>query len=92
MGLFLKSIFCSFFLHLIFMGVPLLAGYIRTLFYRPAGEEWSNLVVLDSKVSVGFVFSPVFLLLSLAGTAVFCGLLLHYFPLLTGWLRKRMIP
>ncbi|WP_409294258.1 hypothetical protein V1498_13630 [Peribacillus sp. SCS-26] len=92
MRLFLKAIFCSLFLHLIFVGLPLLAGYIRTLFYRPSGEGWSNMVVLDSKISVGFVFSPVFFLLSFAGTAIFCGLLLQYYPLLTGWLRKRMNP
>jgi hypothetical protein len=75
-----KSILFSLVIHVIFFVGMMLVGYFKTKFYTPdISKAWNDVHTLQSKAAFGFVYSPMFLLISLIGIAIVSGLIINIF-------------
>ncbi|KKK36815.1 hypothetical protein WQ57_17290 [Mesobacillus campisalis] len=74
-----KAFAASFLIHLFYIAITLLTGYILTKNYEPdLSNEWDSVVVLQSEVAFGVVQgSPFYVVFSLMAGAVLCWIILY---------------
>ncbi|MFC9601838.1 hypothetical protein ACFTQL_29550 [Peribacillus butanolivorans] len=73
----LQAIIGSISIHVIYVVVMMLVGYIKTKNYKPDIENaWDKVETLQNEVEIVSVTSPHFYVLSFLGVAVICGIVI----------------
>ncbi|MDO7486499.1 hypothetical protein Q5O89_12975 [Peribacillus frigoritolerans] len=73
----LQAIIGSISIHVIYVVVMMLVGYIKTKNYKPDIESaWDIVETLQNKVEFGSVTPPHYYVLSFLGVSVICGIVI----------------
>ncbi|MDO7484901.1 hypothetical protein Q5O89_01015 [Peribacillus frigoritolerans] len=73
----LQAIIGSISIHVIYVVVMMLVGYIKTKNYKPDIEStWDTVATLQNEVEFGSVTHPYFYVLSFLGVSVICGIVI----------------
>ncbi|MDP1419646.1 hypothetical protein Q8G35_14790 [Peribacillus simplex] len=73
----LQAIIGSISIHVIYVVVMMLVGYIKTKNYKPDIESaWDTVATLQNEVEFGSVTPPYFYVLSFLGVSVICGIVI----------------
>ncbi|GHH98784.1 hypothetical protein [Neobacillus kokaensis] len=85
MKLVLQACIGAVIIHLIYLVSTILIGYIKTKYYEPdVANKWETVHTLQNKAAFGSSISPLFFLLTLAGTAMVCGVILIFYKRILG--------
>ncbi|MED3562023.1 hypothetical protein [Bacillus xiapuensis] len=80
MKIVMQAIIGSIIIHIAYFVTVFLVGYIKTSLYKPnIQSEWDNLNTLQNEVAFGMTVSPVFIILTLVGVAVICGIIIYFY-------------
>lgn len=80
MKLVIQAFIVSIVIHLVYIFGSIGIGYIKTKFHKPEiSGEWGEVDYLQNKVSFGMVGSPFFLVFTLLGIALICGVLIYLY-------------
>ena len=80
MKIIIQAIIGSIIIHLAYFFTVFLVGYIKTSLYKPnISNEWDNVYPLQNEVAFGMIVSPVFILLTMLGVTVICGIIIYFY-------------
>ena len=80
MKLVIQAFIVSIVIHLVYIFGSIGIGYIKTKFYKPdISGEWEKTDYLQNEVSFGMVGSPFFIVFTLLGIALICGVLIYLY-------------
>lgn len=80
MKLVIQAFIASVIIHLVYIVCTIGIGYLKTKFYKPdISGEWGKVDYLQNEVAFGMVISPFFLVFTLVGIALICGVIIYLY-------------
>ena len=80
MKIVIQAFIVSVVIHLVYIFCTIGIGYIKTKLYKPEiSGEWEKVDYLQNEVAFGMIGSPIFLVFTLVGIALICGVFIYLY-------------